>query len=167
MLRKTPMGGTVSVTFQHKPSYFRAAPTDGPFRQVIVCRETLSRHIVGFGLGGSARLYINGEPRDIGYLGSLPPCSRSIATWGAQGYAFLRELHADGRTPLYLTTIAEGNEKAIEVLTSGRAGLPRYHFAGLYHTAVFPMRVARSEFGPIGCPLSPPVQRTCPLSSSS
>ena len=27
----------------------------------------------------------------------------------ARGYAFFRDLHADARTPLYLTTTAEGN----------------------------------------------------------
>ncbi len=52
----------------------------------------------------------------------------------ARGYAFFRRLHQDGRAKFYLTTIAEGNETAIDVLTSGRAGLPAYHFAGRYHT---------------------------------
>jgi hypothetical protein len=129
------------VTFRREPSYFRAAPTDGPFRQVIICRETLSRRIVGFGLRAARRLYVNGEPREIGYLGSLRllPEFRNIGLV-ARGYAFFRELHEDRRTPLYLTTIAEGNTKAIKVLTKGRAGLPSYHFAGLYRTAVFPMR---------------------------
>ena len=32
------------------------------------------------------------------------------------------------------TTIAEGNEMALRILTSGRAGLPMYHPAGRYHT---------------------------------
>ena len=31
----------------------------------------------------------------------------------------------DGRAPFYLTTIAEGNETALDVLTSGRAGCRR------------------------------------------
>ena len=57
----------------------------------------------------------------------------------ARGYKFLCKLHEDERTKLYLTTIAEGNDQAISILTSGRAGLPRYHFAGKYNTIVIPV----------------------------
>jgi hypothetical protein len=137
VLRRTPMGGNVSVTFRREPSYFRASPVDGPFRQVVVCRDTETGRIIGFGLRAVRQVYVNGEPQSIGYLGSLRVLEE-YRNQGlvARGYRYFRHLHEDGRTPLYLTTIAEGNEKAIEVLTAGRAGLPRYHFAGLYHTAV-------------------------------
>src|SRR5262249_19115200 len=50
-----------------------------------------------------------------------------------------RKMHADGRARLYLTTIAEGNDLALNLLTSGRAGLPAYHYAGRYHTAALPL----------------------------
>jgi hypothetical protein len=58
----------------------------------------------------------------------------------AHGYRFLRELHADARTQIYLTTIAEDNDAALSVLTSGRAGLPRYEYFGNYHTGVIPLK---------------------------
>ena len=60
----------------------------------------------------------------------------------ARGYRYLHKLHQDGRTLLYLTTIAQGNETALRVLTTGRGGLPSYHFAGVYHTLVMPVRDA-------------------------
>jgi hypothetical protein len=48
-------------------------------------------------------------------------------------------LHGDGRTQVYLTTIAEDNNRALATLAAGRAGLPEYAFAGRYHTAVIPL----------------------------
>jgi hypothetical protein len=57
----------------------------------------------------------------------------------ARGYAYFRRLHRDGRTRLYLTTIAESNRTVRELLTSGRAALPKYHDAGRYHTLALPL----------------------------
>jgi hypothetical protein len=138
VLARTPMGGRIAVTFRREPSYFKAAVVDGPFRQVVACRDTETGCIIGFGLRAIRELYVNGEPRPIGYLGGLRvlPEYRNIGLV-ARGYAFFRKLHEDGRTPFYLTTIAEGNTTALAVLTSGRARLPQYHDAGVYHTATF------------------------------
>ena len=52
----------------------------------------------------------------------------------ARGYRYLKQLHRDGAAPCYLTTIADGNDVALDVLTSNRAGLPRYRPAGRYRT---------------------------------
>ena len=50
--------------------------------------------------------------------------STATSAWSHGVMRIFRKLHEDGRAPLYLTTIAEGNETALKVLTSGRAGLP-------------------------------------------
>jgi len=135
VLARTPMAGRVSVAFHRDPDYFAGAVTDGRFRQVIACRDTESRRIIGFGTRSVMDRYVNGERRAIGYLGGLRVLeeyrNRGLV---ARGFAYFRRQHADGRTPLYLTTIAEGNTQALEVLLGGRTGLPRYHFAGRYHT---------------------------------
>src|SRR5688572_8758729 len=57
----------------------------------------------------------------------------------ARGYVMCREIQLDGRCGLYLTTISEDNSAAVALLTSGRAGLPAYHFAGRYHTLAQPL----------------------------
>jgi hypothetical protein len=57
----------------------------------------------------------------------------------ARGTAYLRHLHSDGRAKLYLATIAEGNDKAINVLTSGRSVLPAFHPAGQYFGLAIPI----------------------------
>ena len=91
--------------------------------------------IFGFGCRSLRQLCVNGRPATVGYLSSLRvlPQYRNLGLI-ARGYAFFRRLHQDGRTPFYLTTIAEGNELALHMLTSGRAELPMYHPAGRYHT---------------------------------
>jgi hypothetical protein len=57
----------------------------------------------------------------------------------ARGYAYFRRLHEDRQAPYYLTTIAAGNIPALRMLTSARAGLPRYVPAGLFHTFAVPL----------------------------
>jgi hypothetical protein len=140
VLARTPMPGPIAVTFRREPSYFAAAVVAGAFRQVVAARECRSGHIIGFGARSVTQRYVNGQPAGIGYLSDLRllPEHRSRGLL-ARGYAFFRELHADQRTRLYLTTIAEGNTIALSLLGSGRAGLPRYHDAGRYHTFVLPL----------------------------
>jgi hypothetical protein len=153
VLAATPMEGRIQVAFHREPSYFNAASVDGTFRQTIACRETESGRIIGFGSRSVMDRYVNGVPRPIGYLSALRVLeehrNRGLV---ARGYAYFRRLHtADKRTPLYLTTIAEGNEAALAVLTSARAGLPAYHDVGLFCTVAIPIqrryRARRLDFG--------------------
>src|SRR5262249_24988502 len=119
---------------------FAAAVVDGRFRQVIAARDGTTGRVVGFGSRSIAERHVNGRPEPIGYLSSLRllPAHRNPGLL-ARGYALFRRLHADRRAPFYLTTITEDNESARAVLTSGRAGLPTYHFAGRYHTVAIPL----------------------------
>jgi hypothetical protein len=141
LLAATPMAGKVSVSFRREPSFFAAAVVEGDFYQTIVAREISDGRIVAFGNRSVRRRWLNGEAAPIGYLGGL----RVLPEYRggrvvAHGYRFLRELHADGRTQIYLTTIADDNDAALSVLTSGRAGLPRYEYFGNYHTGVIPLK---------------------------
>jgi hypothetical protein len=135
VLAATPMAGRIAMTFCREPSWFAATVVDGRWRQVVACRDLPSKRIIGFGCRSVRDVYLNGRPATVGYLSSLRllPEHRNIGLV-ARGYAALRRLRADGQTPSYLTTIAEGNDTALSILTSGRAGLPAYHEAGAYHT---------------------------------
>jgi hypothetical protein len=141
ILTATPMPGDIRVAFLREPSYFAGARVDGRFRQVTAPRDLDSGRIVGFGCRSLMPRWVNGRPETIGYLSSLRLLTehrnRGLV---ARGYAMIRRLHRDGQTRLYLTTIAEGNQTALELLTSGRAGLPAYHFAGRYHTLALSSR---------------------------
>lgn len=140
ILAATPMPGRIAVSFRREPSYFDAAVVHGAFHQALVCRTTENGELVACGSRSVRQMYVNGRPRPIGYLSMLRllVAHRHGGTL-ARAYAFLHDLHADGRTELYLTTIAEGNDRATSVLTSGRAGLPQYHFAGRYYTVSIPI----------------------------
>lgn len=141
ILSATPMGGTVSLAFAREPSFFAAEAVEGQVRQVVAARDVHAGRLVGFGCRCLRNLHVNGKPRQIGYLSTLRllPEHRNRGLV-ARGYAFFRALHRDGLAPFYLTTIADGNEQALGLLTSGRAGLPTYHFAGEYHTLAIPPR---------------------------
>jgi hypothetical protein len=144
IIAQTPMPGRISVSFRREPSFFDATSVEGDFVQIIVCRDRECNRIVGFGTRSIRQRYLNGVATSIGYLSSLRalPAHRGIGLL-ARGYAHFRELHNDGRTLFYLTTIAAGNEQAIGVLTSGRANLPRYQPLGDFHTLAIPIRRRR------------------------
>lgn len=152
LLAATPMAGRVSVSLRREPSYFGAAAVEGEFHQTIVARDTATGTIVGIASRSVRRRFVNGTAMPVGYLSSLRilPRHRGGRVL-ADGYRFLRELHGDRRTAIYLTTIAEGNDAALAVLTSGRAGLPRYEFIGMYRTAALPLgRNAAAASLPLG-----------------
>jgi hypothetical protein len=141
VMARTPMPGAISVVFRREPSYFGAAVVEGRFRQAMVVRDATTRQIVGIGARSISRRFVNGQSADVGYLSGLRILEehrcRGVL---ARGFAFLRRLHADGRTPVYLTTIAEHNRPALNALVGGRAGLPTYHYSGQYHTAAIRLR---------------------------
>lgn len=149
VLAETPTPGTVALSFRREPSFFAASSVDGFRVEVVACRDTETGRIIGFGCRCLRRLFVNGEERTVGYLSSLRVLTR-YRNRGliARGYAFFNRLHTDGQATLYLTTIADGNAVALAVLTAGRAGLPRYHAAGLYHTFAIPSRGIPAEVQP-------------------
>jgi len=136
VLSSTPMNGRVRIAFAREPSYFDAAAVDGKQVQVGICCDTSTGRVAGMGSRGISTRYVNGQPLPIGYLSGLRilPEYRRRGQLLPRGYRFLKDLHADGATELYLTTIADDNEAAIKLLTSERAGLPRYQSWGRYHT---------------------------------
>jgi hypothetical protein len=140
VLAQTPMPGRVTVSFRREPNYFDAAVVEGRSCQVVAARDCDSQRLVGFGQRSLGERYVNGRPERVGYLSSLRLLeghrNRGLV---ARGYKFFRKLHSDGEVRLYVTTIAEGNHTALQILTSGRAGLPAYHYVGRYYTAALPL----------------------------
>src|SRR5262245_59304475 len=101
VLADVSMPGRVSLTFEREPSFFAAAVVDGRFRQIVIGRDTVSGRIIGFGSRSVGTRYVNGEPREIGYLSNLrlQAAHRNLGLV-ARGYKMFRDLHGDGRTPL-------------------------------------------------------------------
>ncbi len=61
------------------------------------------------------------------------------------GYRKLRELCSQSNARFYLTTIAEGGQRAFSLLTQGRSGLPPYHALGEDCSLVLPLTPQRPQ----------------------
>ena len=142
LLRETPTDGHIRLSFCREPSFFDASVVEGFHHQTIVCRD-MNNHgqIVGMGSRSSRPCWIDGRIERLGYLSGLriDPKYRGAGLL-QRGYRMFAELHQQDPLCLYLTTIADGNERAWRLLTSGRAGLPEYHYVGDYLSFAIPLR---------------------------
>ena len=140
MLAEHPTPGAISLAFRREPSFFGAAEVDGRERQIFVGRDVENGTVIGTGSRSIMDRFVNGTPTPIGYLSGLrlaePYRQRGLI---ARAFVQFRQFHQDEKTRLYLTTVAADNTHAIATLTSARAGLPRYHDAGAFHTAAIPI----------------------------
>jgi hypothetical protein len=130
-LHEHPVPGNIEVTFEREPDFFAASAIRGEMHQTILARDTENGQIAGIASRSISKAFVNGEPQSIGYLSDLriaPHYQRG--TLVARGYRFLKGLHSDGQTQLYTTAIFDDNLRALETITTGRAGLPTYHPMG-------------------------------------
>lgn len=131
--RDSDVPGMVRFTFDRSPDYFSALRVEGRQSEALICRESGAGRVIATGHRSIKPVFVNGEVQPIGYLSGLRV--DSAARNGrilARGYGVLRQLHADGCAPFYLTTIMEDNDRAKSVLPSGRCGLPHYHDLGRF-----------------------------------
>lgn len=136
ILRDNPMPGTISVSFEREPDYFIGARVEGPFHQTIVARDRDRGEIIGMGTRSIRDLYLNGTPQAVGYLSQFraDPRYRAMRKTLFRAFAFLHQLHRDGRAPFYLASIIEDNLPARRVFTAGLAGLPHCHEYSRLHS---------------------------------
>jgi hypothetical protein len=153
LLRRSPIPGPISVTFEREPSFYSSCRVRGDFVQIAAGRDRRSGNIIGLGTRTVAPGFINGEAMPLGYLADLrlEPQYRG-GTLVARGYRFLRYLHQDHRTRLYTTVIFNDNHAALATIASGRAGLPQYHDQGTIHCPGINIRGAQ-----------PPLEAECKL----
>jgi hypothetical protein len=111
--RDADMPGAVRFSLDRSPDYFDALRVEGRKTEVLVCRETRTRRIVGTAHRSVKPLFVNGEPAPVGFLSGLrldPSVRNGLLL--ARGYAALKERHADGAARFYLSTIMEDNRHA-------------------------------------------------------
>ena len=146
VMAATPMAGSVTVSFQRDPSFFASNVVLGNHWQAVVCRDAKRNEVVGVATRSVRPIHVDGIPKRIGYLSGLRfmPYARRRGLL-ARGYKFVRRLHdVDPLRPdYYLTTIAEGNQNALDAFTKNRASLPIYHFITGLNTLVIPLRRIR------------------------
>ncbi|MAI73144.1 MAG: hypothetical protein CMM01_19860 [Rhodopirellula sp.] len=153
LLRKTPTDGHIRLSFCREPNFFDASVVEGSQHETIVCRDmNYQGRIVGMGSRSSRPCWIDGRVQRLGYLSGLriDPKYRGAGLL-QRGYRMFAKMHHQDPLCLYLTTIADGNERAWRLLTSGRAGLPEYHYAGDYLSFAIPLR---RKSNPLNLPVS-------------
>lgn len=133
MLERAPMGRQIRLTFERRPDYFLGAAVQAEEPEVYVA-DAPGGGLAGVFAAGKRRVYVEGEPRNIRYLSDLriDPAHRG-GRWLLRGWRHLREnVFAPGE--FAQTLILSDNADVLALLTSGRAGLPRYEPAGAYRT---------------------------------
>jgi hypothetical protein len=117
--------GDAAITLRREPSYFDASRLLGA-AQVIVAREFATGRIVATGCRSIATSYIDNRPQRTAFLSDLriDPAHRNGFLL-ARIYRFVRTLHDADPLPCY-TLVYDDNERALNNLLGGRAGLPHY-----------------------------------------
>lgn len=149
LLRNTTIPGHIKMVYTREPSFFASLTDTEENTQVIVAAN--DERIEGLGCRSLRELFVNGKPRELGYLSGLrlsPSAQNSNIL--ARGYSFIKKLHQENPVAAYLTTIIKGNDRATQVLTSGRAGLPSYLPRGDFLTHVIPVRSRSGKLPPVG-----------------
>ena len=147
LLRQSPMPGTIAVTFEREPHYFRGAAIEG-FHQAIACRDQETGALIGMGSRSVRPVYLNGTVQPVGYMSQLRTSQQH--PWGmgrgrvvARAFQFFHTLHADARTPFYLMSVIADNRPAQRLLTSGLPGLPHLQPYIRWHTYIIYLGQAR------------------------
>jgi len=127
ILKKTPMDGSIIMTFEREPSFFAVRDLEGPFHQTIAVRDKNTNEIFGITNRSVREYFFNGTVKKVGYLGLLRMLKGYQTGFPTiMGYKFVRELHKDKKVDFYFTSIMENNLKAQRLLNSGHRDLPRY-----------------------------------------
>lgn len=155
LLRATPLPGEISVRLEREPCIEHANGVEGERTQILVARAAADEPVVGMAARTLLTCFVNGIPTRVGYLGQLRilPRYQGQPALLKRGYAALRELHADGVAPFYLTTIVADNRPARRVLEAGLEGFPVYRYCGDFLTLMLSTR-RRAHYGASGISVS-------------
>ncbi|MBP7766093.1 MAG: GNAT family N-acetyltransferase [Deltaproteobacteria bacterium] len=144
VMRRNAMPGRISLTSDCSPSFFDAASVEGYRRRAILAEA--GREIVGVGLVSARKVFLNGRPAEIGYIGSvrLDPPYRGKAIV-QQGVEVVKQWHEETfGVPFYLCAVLGENIRAKRVVTGSQGGWPAYRHVGRLYTAALPL-IPRSK----------------------
>lgn len=147
LLDATPMSGMVRVKTRRPQGLLASLRSEGRARDVIVACTVDGGEVVGVGVRSEKDCFVDGRPEPVrlGFLHGLrgkEQYRRGLAL--ARGYRFFRDVHRQRDAHYYLTAILGDNRPAMEILTSGRAGLPVYdEWGGIETFFLDPRRVGR------------------------
>lgn len=145
LMRRQPMPGRVSVTFEREPHFSPGCAVTGDNCRTLVAR-TEDNQIVGVACASARNVFINGREQRLGYLGQLRVDERFRGRWlVSRGFSLLRQLHHGMGVPAYLTAIVGGNDEAAAVLVEKRRkSFPEFHPVADYCTLAIDVGRPRS-----------------------
>ena len=126
-LAARPMPGWVRLRYAYINGYAAGEGLKGDRIEILVGEDREHTGILACGTRSSRCLWFNGQPQRIGYLSglrNLPDTRNGFCL--ARGCRLLRQRMIEQPLPCTYTTILADNRNAQVLLTSGRAGLPRY-----------------------------------------
>ena len=138
----TPMEGAIWINQDRRPDFFHGAAVQSESPEVFVLRKEEETGLNAVFAVGRRSVFVNGQPKAIRYLSDLRLVSgHRGGSKLARGFQFLRNevLRND---EFAQTLVLSENEKALDLLTSRRCGLPgyfpcgeyEYHLIGLRHS---------------------------------
>lgn len=127
-LLRQPLGGRVRLSLEREPDARLAAGVEGHRHYTLVTRDPVTGRVVGLGSRAVRRVWINGEPRWLGYLGQLrrDPGLVGKVRLLATGFSAMDRTHLSDELPYDLTSIVSDNHSARRLLERGLPGLPCY-----------------------------------------
>lgn len=136
----TPMEGAVWLHQDRRPDFFHGAAVQCESPEVFVSRRRNGGGVDSVFAAGRRRVFVNGQPRRVRYLSDLRIASdRRGSAKLARGFQFLRR-EVLGENEYAQTLVLRENEKALNLLTSRRCGLPGYFSCGDYDYSLFSLR---------------------------
>lgn len=135
LMRRQPMPGRMTVTFEREPDFSLGCAVTGEDCRILVARSE-EGEIVGVACRSLRNVFINGSEQRLGYLGQLRIDERCRGRWlVSRGFSLLRELHAGSDVPAYLAAIVDDNLEATGVLVEKRRKwFPAFHPVANYCT---------------------------------
>ena len=140
MFADTPMEGAIWLNQDRRPDYFHGAAVQCERPEVFVSRKEKPPGLNAVFAAGRRQVFVNGQPQSMRYLSDLRIVSgHRGGSKLARGFQFLRrEVLKNGE--FAQTLVLSENEKALDLLTSRRCGLPGYFPCGEYNFFLIGLR---------------------------
>jgi hypothetical protein len=153
LLRTHPFDGAIRITLEREPSALEAGQLEGDTHQLIVARHRSTGDLVAIGSRSTRTATVNGEPRRIGYLGSLriTPAYRRHRSLLDSGFAYCRLLHDADPVPFYAASVVTDNASALRLLTAlPYRSAPAFTALGSMTTMILRAKTAARASAPAG-----------------
>lgn len=149
LLREHPLPGRIGLTLEREPDAGLAAGIEGDVHQTLLAADARTGTVAGIASRVERKVFVNGRAVRLGYLGQLRVAAearRRLRSIIDEGFERLRELHAAGGVPAYLTSHITDNRAARRLLVNRRSPTaPRYTPVGQLTTFVLPAGRRRSR----------------------